>query len=95
MIRQYRHSATYGHAPASGFTIVELVAIIVIIGVLGVVAIARYVSPNAFNEQGAQDALITSIRQAQQAALGRSDVSFEITASADECPRRLSWPSCR
>lgn len=71
-------------ARRGGFTLVELVAIILLVGIMGVVVISRYTSPNAFNAQGAQDALVATIRQAQQAALGRSEVSFEIIDEANQ-----------
>jgi len=78
------HRSTRHPPGEAGFTIVELVAVILIASILGMVAFARFISPSAFNEQGTQDALLTSIRQAQQAALGRSDVTFEIGAGAGE-----------
>jgi len=63
-----------------GFTIVELVVVIVLAGIVGMVVVSRYAAPGAFAVQGTQDALLTTIRQAQQAALGRSDVTFTIDA---------------
>jgi MSHA pilin protein MshC len=67
-----------------GFTVVELIIVIVLIGIVGAVAFARYMSGSAFNAAGAQDAVLTIAHAAQQAALGRSDVSFVIDATGGE-----------
>ena len=65
-----------------GFSVIELVVVIVLTGIVGMVVISRYGPPDSFEIQGAQDALLTTIRQAQQAALGRSNVSFTIDSGA-------------
>lgn len=68
----------------AGFTIVELVVIIIVVGIMGVVVVSRYNNPNAFNQSAATDTLLTTIRQAQQTALGRSDVTFEIASGGGQ-----------
>lgn len=67
-----------------GFTVIELVSVIVLLGIVGTFVLSRFTSPSAFNQGAITDALIAGIRQAQQAALGRSGVTFGIVASADE-----------
>lgn len=73
--------------PDKGFTIIELVVVIVLVGIVGAVIISRFVGPNAFEIAAAQDGLLTTIRAAQQAALGRTDatlVAFEIDQSGGD-----------
>lgn len=67
-----------------GFTLVELIVVIVLLGIVSVVVVARFLNPNAFNQQAATDALVSNIRFAQQASLGRSDVSFTIEQQSGE-----------
>ncbi|MDY6982080.1 MAG: prepilin-type N-terminal cleavage/methylation domain-containing protein [Pseudomonadota bacterium] len=62
----------------NGFTIIELVVVLVLVGITATIVAPRYMGPNAFDQSAAQDALLTTIRAAQQAALGRSNVSFAI-----------------
>lgn len=61
-----------------GYTVIELVVSIVLLGIVAAVVIPRFMAPNAFDEPVARDGLLTTIRAAQQAALGRDDVTFEI-----------------
>ena len=69
---------------SNGFTVIELVVVIVLIGIVSVVVIPRFLAPNAFDEIAARDGLIATVRAAQQAALGRNPVTFEInTAGGD------------
>lgn len=70
--------------PSKGFTLVELIVVLVLVGIVGVVVIPRFLAPNAFNEAAAQDGLIATIRAAQQAAIGRTDVSFEIASGGGD-----------
>lgn len=65
----------------NGFSIVELIVVLVLVGITGVVIISRFMSPSTFSDISARDALITGIRSAQQAALGRASVTFEINQS--------------
>ena len=62
----------------SGFTIIELVVVLVLVGIAAATIAPRFMAPNAFDESAAQDALLATIRAAQQAALGRENVSFTI-----------------
>lgn len=66
-----------------GFSLVELVVVIVLLGIVGVVVISRFITPSSFNDVAARDGLAAGIRAAQQAALGRTGVTFEIDSSAD------------
>jgi MSHA pilin protein MshC len=61
-----------------GFTIVELIVVIVLLGIVSAMLIPRFLEPSAFEVASAQDAVITTLRAAQQAALGRDGVTFEI-----------------
>jgi prepilin-type N-terminal cleavage/methylation domain-containing protein len=63
-----------------GFSLIELIVVIVIAGIVAAVAIPRFTGISATAIAGTTDALLTTIRQAQQAALGRSNVSFTIAA---------------
>ena len=65
----------------SGFSIVELIVVIVIVGIIGISVFARFVNRSAINVAAAQDSIITVSHAAQQASLGRSNVSFEIDES--------------
>lgn len=67
-----------------GFTIIEMIAVVVLLGIVGVVVFSRFSDPSSFNQAAVKDSLITSIRQAQQAALGRSNVTFSIVETADQ-----------
>lgn len=67
-----------------GFSLVELVVVIVLAGIVAVVVIPRYVGTTAFNASAVRDGLIATIRAAQQAAMGRDAVTFEIDASGGE-----------
>jgi prepilin-type N-terminal cleavage/methylation domain-containing protein len=67
-----------------GFTVVELVVVIVLLGIVGAVVIPRFLAPNTFNEPAAQDGLLATIRAAQQAAIGRANVTFKITSDSND-----------
>jgi prepilin-type N-terminal cleavage/methylation domain-containing protein len=58
----------------AGFTIVELVITIVLIGIVSSVAIARMLSADAFNAIGAREIIVSTLRMAQQRAIGHEDV---------------------
>ena len=66
-----------------GFTIIEAIVVIVLVGILGAVVVSRFTTPNTFNIQIAQDGIITTLRAAQQAALGRDNISFKIVPGGD------------
>jgi MSHA pilin protein MshC len=65
-------------ATSQGFSAIELVVVIVLLGIVGAVVIPRFMAPDAFDQMVARDSLLTTLRAAQQAALGRSDITFEI-----------------
>jgi len=61
-----------------GFTIIELVIVIVLLGIVAAVVFSRFMGPSGFEQAGARDAVISIARGAQQLAMGRNDVTFEI-----------------
>jgi type II secretory pathway pseudopilin PulG len=63
---------------SSGFSVVELVAVILIAGILAMVVLSRFGNPGAVSAASTRDVLLSTIRYAQQAALGRSDVTFTL-----------------
>ena len=74
----------HSYQPAPGFSLVEFVVVIILAGIVGVVVVPRFVAPNSFDDIAAQDGLISTIRAAQQASLGRASVTFEIANGGDE-----------
>lgn len=70
----------------SGYTIVELIIALIIIAVISAVAFSRFLGANAFNSLIVRDQIISMARIAQQASLGRADVSLTITPSAGASP---------
>lgn len=62
----------------------ELIVVLVLIGITSAVVISRFAEPDTFTVQAAQDGLLTTIRAAQQAALGHDDVTFEINQAGGE-----------
>ena len=69
---------------AKGFSLVELVIVILLLGITGAVVYSRLASPNAFSPLATQDALVSTIREAQQLSLGRDNITYEIDLVADE-----------
>ena len=61
-----------------GFTIVELIVAILLAAIIGVSMFSRFTSPSSFDTSIARDNAIAMALLAQQAALGREDVTFEI-----------------
>lgn len=69
---------------SKGFSIIELVSVIALIGITSAVIVSRFLNPGTFSNISAQDSLLTVIRAAQQASLGRATVTFEINQVADD-----------
>jgi prepilin-type N-terminal cleavage/methylation domain-containing protein len=67
-----------------GFTIIELIVVIVLMGLAGAVIIPRLLEPSTFEITSAQDGMIATIRAAQQAAVGRANVTFQITSDGND-----------
>lgn len=66
----------------SGFTLIELIITLVILGIVSAVVIPRFISGNSFNAVLVRDQLVAMIRNAQQAALGRANVSLTFTPNS-------------
>lgn len=63
---------------------VELIVVIVVLSLVAAVVITRFTSPSGFNPSTARDAAITVAREAQQMALGRNNVTFNIGQSGGD-----------
>ncbi len=76
----------------NGFTIIEIVVAIVVVAILSAVVIGRFLGPNEFNGIIVRDQIVSMTRIAQQASLGRADVSLTITPNVamDELPLEVS-----
>lgn len=61
------------------FTVIEMVVTIVLVGIISLVAISRLLEGNTFNPAIVRDQIVSMSRLAQQASLGRADVSLTIT----------------
>lgn len=62
----------------AGFSIIEMVIAIVIVGIIAAVATSRLLQGDAYNAAVVRDQIISLARNAQQQALGRSDVAMII-----------------
>ena len=66
-----------------GFTVIEMIVALLLVSVIAVTIFARIANPSSFDSSIARDNLIAMALQAQQAALGRNDVTFEIDAAGE------------
>ena len=57
--------------------------VLLLLGLVGAIVSSRFASPNAFNALAARDGILATARAAQQMALGRESVSFNIQSSGD------------
>jgi prepilin-type N-terminal cleavage/methylation domain-containing protein len=64
--------------PRNGFTVVELVITLIIVSILSAAVFARFLDTDTFNSVIVRDQIISMTRVAQQASLGRADVSLTI-----------------
>lgn len=62
----------------SGYSLVELVIVITLVGVLSAVGISRLLRSDTFDTSIISAQLISSLRSAQQRAIGRSDVAITL-----------------
>jgi MSHA pilin protein MshC len=68
----------------NGFTIVEIVIVLVIVSILAATVFTRFLDNDTFNSIIVRDQIISMARIAQQASLGRADVSLTITPTAPD-----------
>lgn len=61
-----------------GFTVVEMIVAILLVAIIAMTMFTRFSNPSSFDTSIARDNLIAMALQAQQAALGRENVTFEI-----------------
>ena len=64
-----------------GFTLVELVLVVVVLAIVSLSISSRYLSGSNFDQRIARDGAISVMRQVQQSALGKSNVSLKIETS--------------
>ena len=78
---QFRHGP--GIMPnRNGFTLVEMIVVMLLVAIVSATVISRFVGGNAFNPTIVRDQLISMVRGAQQASLGRTGVNLTITPAA-------------
>jgi MSHA pilin protein MshC len=68
----------------NGFTIVEIVIVLVIVSILAATVFSRFLDTSTFNSLIVRDQIISMARVAQQASLGRADVSLTITPAGSD-----------
>lgn len=68
--------------PATGFTLVELIAVLVLIGLLAAIAAPRFFASSSFDARGYYEALSSAARYGRQLAVTRlCPVRLEVTAT--------------
>jgi len=72
------------HRRQQGFSLVELVLVVLLISIMGVAITSRFSDPSGFNTLAARDGIISTALAAQQAALGRKNVTFDINQSGSD-----------
>jgi MSHA pilin protein MshC len=80
---QTRHKRQKCVGRYAGFSIIELVIAIVIVGIIAAVATSRLLQGDVYNAAVVRDQVVSLARNAQQQALGRSDVAMIIRPSGD------------
>ena len=65
-----------------GFTLIELITVMILIGAVSVALISRIGSANTAAIQSSRDDLIAALFFAQQQAMMRSNITFEITGNS-------------
>ena len=67
-----------------GFSMIELVVVIILLSIMGVAIMSRFSDSSEFNTLAARDGIIATALAAQQASLGRNDVTFDINQSGSD-----------
>jgi prepilin-type N-terminal cleavage/methylation domain-containing protein len=68
---------------ASGFSIIELVITLVIVGIVAAIAGSRMLNSDAYNIIAAREQIVSSLRMAQQRAIGHEDVVLTLQPSGN------------
>lgn len=68
----------------SGFSLVELVIVVILVSIMGVAVMSRFSDNSGFNTLAARDGIVATALAAQQAALGRNNVTFDINQTGSD-----------
>lgn len=68
--------------PEQGFTLIELITVIILVGILSITLFSRLGSAGTAPIQSGRDDLIAALFFAQQQAMMRAGITFEVTANS-------------